>query len=401
MSKEANIKVSVIIPVYNGGQHFEKCLDDLIHQTLNEIEIICVDDGSTDETEQIIERYMRRDSRISVIKQQNQGAAAARNNGIPQAKGEYLSFLDADDFFEENMLEHAYNKCKVCQSDIGIFRGDRFDDQKQETIPMNYALRMNDVPDKEVFNYKDVKDNVFNFVVGWAWDKLYKREFVQKNNLEFQLTRTSNDLFFVFFSLVKAETICVIDEILVHHRINVKGSLSVTREKSWNCFFLAASKLKEELVNINVFEEVKLSFDNWLLHFSFWNLDTIEGPRYEDVFNLIKNEVFSLLKIEEIKQEDIRQKGLYNNAMNVYNMPFKEYLINKIVEDRAVIAQKELKIAESRELIKKNSKLIKLLRSEIKQITKSLNKVNSSTTFKVGKVIMFLPNKIKKIFSRK
>ena len=99
-----NIKVSVIIPVYNSEKYIGTCLDSIINQTLQEIEIICVNDGSTDRTSEILQFYREKDSRIKIIEQENAGAGAARNYGLRNSSGEYLSFLDADDFFENDMM---------------------------------------------------------------------------------------------------------------------------------------------------------------------------------------------------------------------------------------------------------------------------------------------------------
>ena len=90
-------KVSVVLPVYNVGKYLRQCMDSIVGQTLEEIEIICVDDGSSDDSPQILQEYARKDPRVRVICQQNQGAGAARNHGLSVAQGEYLSFLDSDD----------------------------------------------------------------------------------------------------------------------------------------------------------------------------------------------------------------------------------------------------------------------------------------------------------------
>ena len=100
-------KVSVILPVYNVGKYLRQCMDSIVGQTLQEIEVICIDDGSADDSPQILQAYAKKDPRIKVVCQQNQGAGAARNRGLSMARGEYLSFLDSDDFFETNMLEKA------------------------------------------------------------------------------------------------------------------------------------------------------------------------------------------------------------------------------------------------------------------------------------------------------
>ena len=103
------IKVSVIIPVYNAEEHLEQCLDSILCQTLKEIEIICVDDGSKDSSPAILAEYAKKDNRVRVIRQENGGAGKARNTGLSAAKGKYLSFLDADDFSQPEMLEKAFN----------------------------------------------------------------------------------------------------------------------------------------------------------------------------------------------------------------------------------------------------------------------------------------------------
>ena len=116
------VKVSVIIPVYNAQQYLKQCLDSICQQTLHEIEIICIDDGSTDDSLRILQEYTKKESRLQILTQKNQGAGAARNCGLRAAKGLYLSFLDADDFFEPNMLEEALNEIETYKADFICFR---------------------------------------------------------------------------------------------------------------------------------------------------------------------------------------------------------------------------------------------------------------------------------------
>ena len=115
--------ISVIVPVYNSSKYLKECLDSILNQTLTDIEVICVDDGSTDESPLILEEYASRDSRLQILKQENKGAGAARNLGMTIAKGKYLSFLDSDDFFSPDMLKHAYLNAEIYSSDITIFGG--------------------------------------------------------------------------------------------------------------------------------------------------------------------------------------------------------------------------------------------------------------------------------------
>lgn len=115
-------KVSVILPVYNVSDYLRQCMDSIVGQTLKDIEIICVDDGSTDDSLAILKEYEAKDQRVKVIQQANAGAGAARNKGLEIATGEYLSFLDSDDFFEPDMLEKAWSKAHETRAQVVVFR---------------------------------------------------------------------------------------------------------------------------------------------------------------------------------------------------------------------------------------------------------------------------------------
>ena len=114
-------KISIIVPVYNVEKYLKECLDSLINQTLEDIEIICINDGSTDNSLAILEEYQKKDSRIKVFSQRNQGVSAARNLGIEKATGEYLTFLDSDDRLELNTCEILYKETIAKNSDFLFF----------------------------------------------------------------------------------------------------------------------------------------------------------------------------------------------------------------------------------------------------------------------------------------
>ena len=129
------VKVSVIIPVYNVEPYLKQCMDSVVGQTLKDIEIICVDDGSTDGSLDILREYAAEDNRIQIIEQKNAGAGAARNNGMRHATGKYLSFLDSDDFFEPRMLEKAYDLPEKDQADFVAYKSDQYHTEKKQFVP--------------------------------------------------------------------------------------------------------------------------------------------------------------------------------------------------------------------------------------------------------------------------
>ena len=138
-------KVSVIIPVYNVEPYLKQCMDSVVGQTLKDIEIICVDDGSTDGSLDILKEYATEDSRIQIIEQKNAGAGAARNNGMRHATGKYLSFLDSDDFFEPRMLEKAYDLAEKDQADFVAYKSDQYHTEKKQFVSADWVIHENEI----------------------------------------------------------------------------------------------------------------------------------------------------------------------------------------------------------------------------------------------------------------
>ena len=291
--------VSVIIPCYNAEKNLRQCIDSIRCQTLEQIEIICIDDGSTDATMDILRDYQKKDSRIQVIQQKNAGAGAARNVGLDRAAGDYLSFLDADDFFEPEMLEKAVNAAENWKADYVVFRSDRYypAQDRYEAIP--WSVRNADLPPYMPFSYRQLTDNVFLSFVGWAWDKVFRRSFVMEHHLRFQEQRTTNDMLFVFSALICAKRIGVIQDVLAHQRRGSGDTLSVTREKSWHCFYDALIALRERLIQENVFWELEKDFINYSLHFCLWHLNSLAEPSHTLLKQKLCREWFAKLGIAD------------------------------------------------------------------------------------------------------
>ncbi|MGN1134021.1 MAG: glycosyltransferase [Oscillospiraceae bacterium] len=317
--------VSVIIPVYNCEKYLRQCLDSVKNQTLKDIEIICVDDGSTDSSGKILEEYAKADSRFICLKQKNAGAGAARNNGLKIAKGKYLSFLDSDDFFEETMLEKAVEKIAADKADFVVFRCNQYLNDTQTYRSADYTMRLNTLPPYTPFNFRAITGNVFKTFVGWAWDKLYDREFVLKNNLTFQEQRTSNDMRFVFTALVLAKKITYITDVLAHQRRNNGSSLSNTREKSWFCFYNALKELRDNLKNAGLYKELERDYINYALHFSLWNINTITGDCYYKLYDKLHNEWFEDLGIKGKPADYFYDLNEYKQGADIIKYSAKEY----------------------------------------------------------------------------
>ncbi len=330
--------VSVIIPVYNAEQYLNTCLDSLAAQTLNEIEIICVDDGSADRSLAVLEQYEKADNRIHIIKQKNAGAGAARNTGMKAAEGEYLSFLDADDFFEPDMLEKAYRRARLDNSDIVVFRSDQYIEKTGEYKPMDYSIRRYLLPEKRPFAGTDVKKDVFKLFIGWPWDKLFRADFVKENGLYYQEQRTTNDLLFVFCAVVKANRISVIDNVLAHYRRSGEGiSLSVSREKSWDCFYKALTALRQQLIEWNLYDRFERDFITYSLNLSLWNLNTMKGNAFFLLYEALKSSWFDDLGITGKGSDYFYDTGEYQQLQDILNHSAEDYLFLRLDQMKALL----------------------------------------------------------------
>lgn len=274
MHKDRDIYVSVIIPIYNSEKYLRPCLDRVLSQTLSEIEVICINDGSTDASLSILQEYQEKDKRIKIINCEHRNAGAARNVGIDAAEGEYLSFLDSDDLFEKDMLECAYTTASDHQSDIVIWKSDSFD-QNGNFSPMDWTIRDKKVRFNEDTCFEAFKSNRFKAVMGWAWDKLFLRSFVLENQLRFQEIDSSNDLLFVYTSLLLAKRVFIIDRVMTHYRDDNIESISHRRDMTWECFYIAIHSLKKNLIARRLYDLYKRDYLDYAISFCLWHIRTI------------------------------------------------------------------------------------------------------------------------------
>lgn len=299
-------KVSVIIPVYNVEKYLRECLDSVVNQTLSDIEIICIDDGSIDNSRRILYEYAKKDSRIIVLEQKNQGAACARNLGIKIAKGKYISFLDSDDVFHLDMLKNAAYKAVKFDADIVIYKAMSFDAYTGKKVALNDRFECLAKYKNEVFSYKDIPDEIFNSFMVPAWNKLFKKELVLGKNIEFQNIRRSNDLYFTNKALVLAEKIILLDEYLVFYRTGMQSNLQATNDRTPLAFYEALCELKTFLDRENSYLQVQKSFLNLALEIIFYNLNSIKTDEaWKLVTRKLREEGFWLLGISTC--EKLRQ----------------------------------------------------------------------------------------------
>jgi len=296
-------KVSVIIPIYNAQEYLRTCLDSIRRQTLYEIEIICVDDGSTDSSMSIIQEYSSLDSRIIVLSSgQNTSAGEARNLGMKYSSGEYLSFLDADDFFDDDMLEAAYLQAKKHDTDIVLFDADLFSRKTQEYTKVNWILNRSYLPSKLPFCSYDIPDWIFLVSSPAPWNKLFRNAFVQEQKLHFQAIHSSNDVYFSMISLVCARRITVVERILMHYSIDNPTSLQGSQTKNPMDVYYAFLEIKRDLEIRGIYATFERSYINKTLFSVIKAIQSIKSlDAFEKMHSFLINEGFYTLGIDQKK----------------------------------------------------------------------------------------------------
>ena len=292
-------KVSVIIPVYNAEKYLQKTLDSLCRQTLKDFEVICVDDGSSDNSLAILRQNAEKDPRFRVLTQQHQYAGAARNLGTDHAEGKYLIFLDADDLFYPDMLEAAWSKAENNTADICVFPAEGFFEDTGKTFPMPNTCRPG--PRQQgVFSRKDDPDEILTFTGPAPWNKLYRRDFVLGNGLRFQHLQNSNDVAFVISSLAFADRICTLDKPLLRYRAFNKNSLQGSKDRNYLAFYEAQTEVERLLRDRGLYVDLERSFINCFTAIAFYNLNSVKSTEaFEKIYELIRNTIIPHFRLTE------------------------------------------------------------------------------------------------------
>ena len=218
--KNNKIKVSIIVPVYGVEKYIDKCLDSLVNQTLKDIEIIVVNDGSLDNSQKIVDKYVKKYPKMvkSYIKK-NGGQGSARNFGIKHSIGEYIGYVDSDDYVELDMYEKLYKKAKSKKYEIVVCGN--------YNVKEDYSSKIEDV---FVSSYQtNLENSMFGKIA--VWNKIYKRELIVDNNLLFAENMWYEDLAFTIKAILNAKMIGFIDEPLYNYLIREGSTMNNSKVK--------------------------------------------------------------------------------------------------------------------------------------------------------------------------
>lgn len=287
------MKVSIIVPVYNVEKYLPKCLESLINQTLEEIEILCVNDGSTDNSRVVLEEYSRKSSKIKILDKKNGGLSDARNYGMNHAKGEYIGFVDSDDWVELNMFEIMYQQAKQSNADICI---------------CNY---------KEIYSNKTINIEDFNkeFTIvheASVWNKLFKNSFVEEKRVKFPVGLWYEDNAFTYKLLISKPKIVNVNKYLYNYRKERIGSImnSQMSRKIYDIYSIG-NEIYEYFQKNNISESQKTQ-----LEFIF-------------IRNIFFRQVLKIIKLEKNNIFKLRKKLKYH--YRYMDKKFPNWLENEIL----------------------------------------------------------------------
>lgn len=221
-----SIKVSVIVPMYNVEKYLARCLESIVNQTLKDIEIICVNDGSQDKSNKIAQSYTEKDSRVILINQENKGLSAARNAGMDAARGKYISFIDSDDWIDLDFLEKLYTAAEKYNADAACASILRPHDSGKNPYKVKFET-------EQIFSVVAEKYRILEIPRRcYVWNKIYKLDELKRQELRFIEGVTFEDIYFTIRFLYYCKEIVTVPETCYHYYVNRKSITRAATDKS-------------------------------------------------------------------------------------------------------------------------------------------------------------------------
>lgn len=270
--QKKKVAVSVVMPVYNTENYLDTAILSILNQSFKNLELIIVDDASTDSSPEIIKKYAKRDRRIKTFTMpKNSGAGAARNEGIKHIEGEYVLFVDSDDWLTNTTLERSYNYAVNLKLDMVWYYATIYDESvnkyyQDEKVYKKIAFLGRYLDDKQlqVFSYKNFPLDFFQVTKKYPWNKLIKTSLIKEHHLQFDNVRHHNDSFFITMAMVFSKRIGYLKEPLYYYRVNRLDSISASADWDAASIYETFEKIKNELIINGFYPELQMSLNKWM-----------------------------------------------------------------------------------------------------------------------------------------
>ncbi|MDE4078785.1 glycosyltransferase family 2 protein [Methanosphaera sp. Vir-13MRS] len=313
------VEISVIIPVFNSEEFLNKCLDSLLNQSFTDIEIICVDDGSTDNSLKILKSYANKDDRVRVFTQENNGAGAARNLGLKYVNGKYILFVDSDDWFEEDGFKSLYDKAEQLNVDLLLFDSIEYKTNNQVAERRFFNKNEDDFSNLVFdYHYKNNKLVMNSFFVPWT--KLYRTKFLLDKNIKFSEIPIFNDMYFNVAVTILASKIAYYPKILYHYNKINESSIQAKIKSNRKALIIVDvyKSIENFLRKNNFYEELELDYLSSKIAEYRSILNRVHKDCKEILFNKIKEDFMNLnLSNEAIfKKLYLKRYSFYIRVLN-------------------------------------------------------------------------------------
>ncbi len=354
------VKVSVIMPVYNASEYLEEAINCILNQTLTDLELICVDDGSTDDSLNILKELAISDNRIQVYHQENKGGGAARNLALTYATGEYLYCMDADDMINLDALEKLYNISKEKDLDFIIFQAINYDDKLDKYYHNSYydmdaiAKKMGD----KVFSFEDVRKLLFHISVT-PWCKLYNLDFVKKTGAQFAEGLIFHDNIFFWGLIFKAKRMYFLKETLYTRRRHMNSSTGA-KDKRYVSTIAIYNKIIKIFMDNGYFDDYKKTLYNNKMNLAYRRFSEVKDEHKPYFFSEMKKDFSKMLNHERydefLELAEKRNKRRFFDVINSkhYNEFKKKYDAHELNIKTENKPANEGRLSKFKRLFKKN-----------------------------------------------
>ena len=357
-SENTDIKISVVMPIYNAGKYLNRAIRDVLNQTLTDIELICVDDGSTDNSTAIINSFVKKDGRVSSIRQSNAGPSVARNKGFVLAQGKYVIFLDADDMYEPTLLESLYNIAEADNLDVAVARFDIYNDSAKAYVQQADEPHASIFAPGKITSKNEYPDFIFASTTGYVWNKLIRTSFLRDKKIAFD-----NDLYvfedvhFVCSVMALAERVERIEDILIHHRVYSEQSRATLFRKYYGQVPVVYKKIRDFLKRQGMYIPLKKGFFNFSTDrcYKIYNILWADGK--ERLWNMLHDQYIVELEWLSFDKSEFESPEICEFVANAALYTYAEYISRS--EKGESLDVEGLEDGEIEKKVNKNQKISK------------------------------------------
>ena len=359
--KKNQVLVSLVIPVYNAASYLRRCLDTVIGQTWRALDVVCVNDGSTDDSLRILKEYAAKDVRIRVFTQENEsgGAASARNKGLSEAKGEYVQFLDSDDFFEPDMVECLVMRAIDTGSDVVICRGQAYDHVLKRVTGALPHPDLQYAPSDRGFHWRDCPEYICEIADFYAWNKMFKRSLLVEHDLHFTPIPIADDQDISMIAPVVAKKVAVIDRAFINYRTGTGTSQCDSQTKHPEAAYEGIPSVLGKFKELGIWPDVKQSYLNVSIRLMREYFDRMkEYEKIEFLYTKYREEIFPLLEAENLPAGYFHDGRIWDWYHLVTSKSLGEILFESARASGGTMTTAPLRFKFPYHEIKRNSKIV-------------------------------------------